>query len=291
MITLDGAIDIHVHAGPEVFPRIGDAVEVARRARESSMAGVVFKCHNQPSMTHAYFARRAVPEIETWGGIVLNGFVGGINPTAVAAALDLGARIVWMPTMHARNHVREFGAESYGISPLTLPPGARLQAGLTVLDETGALSAEARDVIDLAGQYRAAVATGHLGEDEIRAVAQACTAREIRCVVTHAFFPRHSAEFLVEVARAGAFIEVAAIVAFPMAHHLGHGMTLAQARDLIEKVGHERVVISSDAGQAYQPWPADVLQTFLRYLETVGVAREKLREMITERPRQILGLA
>jgi hypothetical protein len=160
---------------------------------------------------------------------------------------------------------------------------------LTILDERGALSPEASALIDLAACYQVAVATGHLGEDEIRVMAPACVARGVRCVVTHAFFLRHSDECLVEVARSGAFIELAAIVACPMAHHLGHGMTLAPARDLIEKVGHERVVISSDAGQLYQPWPADVLQTFLRCLETVGIAQEKLREMITERPRQILG--
>ena len=30
MITLEGAYDIHVHAAPELFPRIGDADETCR---------------------------------------------------------------------------------------------------------------------------------------------------------------------------------------------------------------------------------------------------------------------
>ncbi len=109
MLGLEGAIDIHVHAAPELFNRVGDAVDIAVQAAEHGMAGLVFKAHHEPTMTRAYYAQRQVPEVELYGGIVLNEFVGGINPSAVAAALHQGARIVWGPTMHAREHVEDLG--------------------------------------------------------------------------------------------------------------------------------------------------------------------------------------
>lgn len=31
MLSLEGAIDLHVHAAPEVFSRIGDAVQIGKR--------------------------------------------------------------------------------------------------------------------------------------------------------------------------------------------------------------------------------------------------------------------
>ena len=41
---------------------------------------------------------------------MLNRAVGGINPAAVEAALQLGGKHVWMPTVDAANHARTFGS-------------------------------------------------------------------------------------------------------------------------------------------------------------------------------------
>lgn len=291
MIDISGAIDIHVHAGPELFVRLGDAVDIARRAKEAGMAGLVFKCHHEPTPSRAHFARRMVEGIELWGGITLNQFVGGINPVAVAAALDMGAKIVWMPTMHADHHIKLLGAGTYGVPTMTLSKGATIAAGITVLDAAGTLTAETLQVIQMVALRGAVLATAHLSEVEIRAVARACAEAGAKCVVTHAFFPRHSIEFLAEMADLGAIIEVSAVVAYPMARHLMPGMSLAMARDLIKTVGPARVVISTDSGQIHNPWPPDILRGFLNCLEAVGIRGEDLRQMVVDRPRALLGLA
>src|SRR5713101_5133560 len=88
MSDIAGAIDIHVHAGPELFTRLGDAFDIARRAQEAGMAGIVLKCHHESTVARAYFTRKVIEGFDVWGGITLNQFVGGINPVAVAAALD-----------------------------------------------------------------------------------------------------------------------------------------------------------------------------------------------------------
>jgi Family of unknown function (DUF6282) len=114
MLSLDGAIDIHVHSSPEVFGRIGDAVEIARRCEAAGMRAVVFKAHHEGTTTRAYHANRELRNLTALGGLVLNDFVGGINPVAVKAALDQGAKIIWAPTMHSKHHEVTFGARGTG---------------------------------------------------------------------------------------------------------------------------------------------------------------------------------
>jgi hypothetical protein len=61
---LKGAIDVHLHAGPSVFPRLMDAVEAAEAARAAGMRGIVIKHHHTPTVDRAYLVHRAVPEVE-----------------------------------------------------------------------------------------------------------------------------------------------------------------------------------------------------------------------------------
>lgn len=291
MVELTDAIDIHVHAAPELFPRIGDTIDIARRARELGMSGFVCKCHHEPTTSRATLAQRAVEGVRIWGGIVLNGFVGGINPIAVASALQTGARIVWMPTMHAKHHIKVLGAGTYGIRSMTLTASATLTDGIEVVDPSGVLLDEARTVIQLVADADATIATAHLSPTEILAVAKEARRVGARCVVTHAFFPEHTTtDVLREAADEGAWIELSAVVAYPMARHFGHSMTLAQAGELIEMLGSDRVVLSSDAGQIHNPWPPDVLRAFANALVAIGIPGEDVRRMLTVNPRHILGI-
>jgi hypothetical protein len=290
MFDIAGAIDIHVHAGPELFTRLGDAFDIARRARDAGMGGIVLKCHHESTVARAYFTRKVVEDIGVWGGITLNQFVGGINPVAVAAALDSGAKIVWMPTMHADHHIKLLGAGTYGVPTMTLSKGATVTDGITVLDANGELTADTRQIIQMIALREAVLATAHLSEIEIAAVVRACQEFGTRCVVTHAFFPRHSIDFLVEMAGLGAVIEVSAVVAYPMARHLMPGMSLAMARDLIKAVGAERMVLSTDSGQIHNPWPPDILRAFINSLIAVGISADDLRYMVVDQPQKLLGL-
>ena len=293
MITLEGAYDIHVHAAPELFPRIGDAVDFARAARAAGMAGLVFKAHHESTVTRAYHTSLQVPGIELYGGIVLNEFVGGINPKAAGAALHQGARIVWGPTMHARRHVESLGKGTYGVGHMTLAPELA-SPGLGVRDGDGRLLDEMREIIRLTRRFDATVATGHLGEDDVRALVLGCEEEGARCLLTHVFFLDKSEEFLVEMGHHGALFEVSASVAFPLEHfmlrHHGGGMQLEWVASLVSAVGADRVVISSDCGQIHNSSPVEALRSFLNAVKAVGVAEDDIHAMIRSTPRTVLGL-
>lgn len=83
------------------------------------MKAILLKDHYYPTMPIATllndnmgFATRVI------GAIVLNNPVGGLNPFAVDYALKQGARYVWMPTAHARNHIDKTARELKGKFPV-----------------------------------------------------------------------------------------------------------------------------------------------------------------------------
>jgi hypothetical protein len=294
VFDMTGVIDSHVHAGPELFVRSGDAVDFATAARDRGYAGMVFKCHHEPTVTKAYFAQKQVPGIALYGGIAMNGFVGGINPLAVGAALEQGAKIIWGPTMHAAHHVAHVGAGTYGVPNLKLPPHLGLRPGIRAVDDDGALLPQMREVIALAKQYDATIATAHFGDDEVRQIVTACAEEGVRCVLTHVFFLDQQATFCEEMAATGAYLEISTAAANPLERFMfrchGDGMRLDLARDLIREVGRDRVVLSSDLGQDYNPPPVPAFEAFLTQLVAVGVPEADVRHMVTVTPRRILGL-
>ncbi|MEG4320899.1 MULTISPECIES: DUF6282 family protein [unclassified Microcoleus] len=82
---IEGAIDFHVHSSPDVIPRRLDDFEVAESAARSHMKAVVLKNHYASTAARAVLVNKIVPQIQVFGGIVLNRAIGGLNPDAVEA--------------------------------------------------------------------------------------------------------------------------------------------------------------------------------------------------------------
>ena len=84
------------------------AVKVGARA-------IVIKTHQGTTMDRAYLCNRynkivhGDKDFTMFGSITLNHPVGGLNPAALEVALKLGAKVVWLPTQHAQNHLAKFG--------------------------------------------------------------------------------------------------------------------------------------------------------------------------------------
>ena len=65
-ISLDGAIDFHVHSAPDSVYHSIDADDVARISRGMGERGLVLKSHYLPMAQLAYMVRKAVPGIEAF---------------------------------------------------------------------------------------------------------------------------------------------------------------------------------------------------------------------------------
>jgi hypothetical protein len=96
---LEGAVDLHVHGGPDLVPRRYTDLELAARARDAGMRAIVLKSHVESTVGRAASVAAATG-LEVHGGLVLNAFAsGGVDPEAVELSLQLGARVIWMPTV------------------------------------------------------------------------------------------------------------------------------------------------------------------------------------------------
>src|ERR1700757_2965720 len=147
LVDMQGAVDVHLHSEPDLFPRIADDVGVARHAASLGLRAVSLKCHSERTTSRAYLTMQQVPGIQVVGGIVLNRAVGGINPAAVEAALQLGGRHVWMPTVDAANHARTFGSTgAYDKQASTVADSS--DAGMQVFDAEGKATDGLHDVLD-----------------------------------------------------------------------------------------------------------------------------------------------
>ncbi len=284
---LEGAWDIHVHAAPSLFPRAADAFELVRLCRDAGMGGVVLKSHHGSSVEVAALARERYTDIEVYGGVTLNNFTGGLNPSTVECALALGGRIVWLPTIHARHHVERFAGKAMSsahASHASLGAGK----GLTVLDRSGELLPEARTVIDLVADRGAVLATGHLSPREVLAIHG--YAREerpsLQLLVDHVFFtvPSLSIDEVRELIDDRTWFELSYYSVSPLAR----ATTPAQVASAVAALPDAKWVLVSDTGQVGNPLSPDALARYCQELAVAGVPEDELARMVVDRPRRLI---
>jgi hypothetical protein len=279
-VDLAGAIDLHCHFGPDPHrARSVDAFEAASDAAAAGHRALVLKSHDFPTAALAWAVQRAVGGVAVIGGICCDREVGGLNPAAVEAALRMGARVVWLPTLSSRQDFERGVAAQLGI------PGP----GIAVTDDDGELRAETREVLDLVAEHGAVLATGHVSAAEHYAVVREFAGRA-QVVLTHATEelagPNLSAAQCAELAGLGAWVELCAMTC------IGTLATRSVAEMLatIRAVGIERVTLGTDLGQAVNPRPAAGLQTYADALFAEGLGEAEIRRMACANPARVLGL-
>jgi hypothetical protein len=287
---LRGAIDMHVHSGPDLYPRIQDHVELAQAARDAGFRALVIKSHNFPTAAHAIATSKAVPGIDVFGGIALNLHVGGLNPIAVEAALKYGARQVWFPTVDSLNHSKLTGGEvgqhgkglvvAGGLSQYT-----RNHPRIRVMSAEGSLAPGVHEILRMIAEAKVILNVGHTSYEEMeQLVLAAGTAGIGKIVVDHPFFSRLDLQQQKRLASLGAFINYTAGELLPRWWRV----SVEDFAAGIRRIGVTRVVISSDAGQLHNPPPVEALRITVQLLLEEGFSAEEIRIMLHENPAQLL---
>lgn len=283
---LQGAIEVHVHATPDIGERASDFIALAREYRQAGFAGVLIKDHFQPSTDRAYALNHLGGDgFRVWGGLVLNRPVGGFNPTAVAVAVERGARVVFMPTSAARNHLIRVGR--------LLPPYDRVRVmdagdeGMTIFGPGGSLLPEVVDIIDQVIAARRVLGTGHLSPDECIALAETAQARgSCRILVNHAshYISNLSVADQRRMVALGALIEHSWVAT----KHQHHPIRPEAIAEQIRAVGAEHCILSSDYGQPRLGSPVAGFRDMVATLLDLGITPEEIRTMIHTNPRRLL---
>lgn len=289
---LRGAVDLHYHSGPSPFPRLMDVTEAARQYDAVGFRAVVMKSHHHSTVMEILALAPLLEPlaIEVYGGIALNGPVGGLNPWAVDVALRMGGKIVWFPTMSSRAHLVYH--EVHHDSPFPTPSvPLRPERELSVLDETGKLRAEVYEIIDLIRETGAILSFGHMGIDQVRPVLEAAKQAGVeRLLLSHPDFVQQlSVEEAQSLAREGVTIE----------HCLGMYNDQSPRKDVwpierlthwIEAIGVERTVLGSDVGQRSNPPGVATYRRVLELLLAAGVTENDLGQMVGRNGAALLGL-
>lgn len=272
--------DLHVHASPDVVARRANDVEVMRSYEEAGFAGCVLKGHYDATMGRAAAAAAGL-RLTAYGGLALNQHVGGLNPAAVAAALRMGARVIWMPTVDARRHnlvhpprlchlEPRLGDVSYAIPPIDWSSERAV-----------------REVCALVGEADAVLATGHLSTEEIGWLVPVAKGAGVRRILlTHPTFrlPAMSADEVGELVGAGC---VAEITAYQLLEPRDVGA--ARLAALIRAIGYEHVVLSSDVGQPSSPSPPDAISFLIETLTSAGLDAAALAACASDIPRALVS--
>jgi len=289
--TLEGGYDLQIHVGPDVIARRIDDIDCAKEFLAHGMKGFVLKSHYIQTGERAQVVTKAVPGSHVFGAVTLNHSVGGLNPVAVELAGRTGCKIVWMPTVDAKNETagrldggneklpfwakiqRELAAE--GISP---PP-------LSVVDDGGQLTEPARRCLERIAKHNMILATGHLGRLEIFALVRAAKAMGLKkVVVTHAEFPSQNltGDEQNELADLGAIIEHC----FTTTYTAKAPWELAFAN--IRKAGVPRALLSTDLGQTINPPVAEGFGMFAQRLLDAGFTADEVRMMAVTNPTRLV---
>ena len=265
---------MHIHSAPDIFSRKVDAFEVAIRAKRAGMKAIVLKSHHNPTTMLSWALSRMINGIGVYGSVTLNtSSTGGVNPEAVEVALKLGAKVIWMPTISASNHLVHEGR----------------RGGIRIL-RNGEVIEEVWEVLGIIAEENGIVATGHLSVEEIIILVD--TAKSIgveKIIVTHPEFYiiNMPLEIQKELAERGAYVEYCCY----LTTRLGGSVKAKLIVERIKSIGAEHCILSSDLGQPENPYPDKGFKQFLEKLLEEGISIEELKTMTVTNPTKLLELS
>lgn len=278
--VMQGIIDMHIHAAPDVRARKLDDLELMEASVQRGVRAIVLKSHNFPTADRAYLVNRVAAEkypdakFTAFGGLCLNHPVGGLNPDAVETSLKLGAKVIWLPTNTAENHYRKNGKDP--------------SKGVVVTCDGKAVD-ELQDIFALVKQYNAVLATGHIGAEECFPVVEAARAAGVeKIVITHPEFwvvgmtPEQQADI---VRKYDVLLE--SVYAQPV--NGGYKINIPDNIAAMKAIGPEHFVISTDSGQTVNPY---WYESYTTYFKAVSEAftPEQVCKMTHDNPAWLLDI-
>lgn len=286
---LVGAIDLHCHSGPAAMPRILDHHEAMLDAAAAGFRAVLYKDHFYLGVAHAVILEKLVPDtgVRLFSGLALNNASGGINPHAVNHAINIGAKIVWLPTLSAANHLAQTQGQAKNF-----PKTAKRMLDpipLTALDANGRITDDTKMVLDLIAEGDIILAGGHLPAKELIQVFEEAGRRGVkRMLVNHpTYVVNCSDDDMKALVELGAYLEHS-ICMFIEGKSLE--FSPSDLAHYIELAGPERTVLSSDLGLQGAPRPIEGFRQIVGMLLDLQFSKQDIRTMIGDNAAWLLDL-
>ncbi|MCI8511100.1 MAG: hypothetical protein HFE83_03780 [Lachnospiraceae bacterium] len=274
----EGSIDMHVHVAPDPdWDRRLNTLETARFAEAGGMQAFVAKSFYYPTTTEALLVSGQMEQVTVFGSVTIGyGTTGGLENAALTIEnhAKLGCRVVWFPAFDAAYCRRGIGRDG----------------GICILDESGALKQEAKDVLAVAKKYDIVVCKGHMSYPETKALFEEAIRLGItRLVNTHPLsdswgvFTKEEIRYLADL---GAYTEIVFGNLMPRLD----AMDPSDYVDLVHELGAQRMIMSTDLAQCMDPTPAEGMRFFIGTMLQFGCTDEEVEWMAKKNPSKLLGI-
>lgn len=270
MQSLQGVYDMHIHTYPDLTKRTYNDFELVDVANKVQAGGIVIKSHHGSTASRAILAKlynkKCYPQsfLNIFGGISLNDEVGGLNASAVDYAVKLGAKVVWMPTICAKNDRIKHSKTG----------------GLTLLDNDEKLLPQVQEILEIIKENNIVLATGHLSPKEIYILVK--RARELKVekiLITHPEYwvVNLSLEQQIELVK---LYDVILEKVYIQPLLSGQWVDNLQVDlQVIKKIGAKNIAIATDSGYYKNLSWEVMLKNYLNYLEANGISQADITQM------------
>ena len=290
MEFLIGAVDSHVHCCPHINQRTVGLFDAVHAAAQAGLAGLGLMDVFANSSGLAALANRELGHlgVDVFGGVILEPYAGGLSARVVQTALKMGydgggARFVSLPCHHTA-----FVAKSERRSP------SYVETCLSI-ELSGELQDPLPEIIDLCIEADVVFNFGHLSGPECVRLAEASAKRGCQRMLCPAgYLTGDEASAVISF---GAILEYSFFV-FSHATDISQTMIDAErhrfvranferAVAIINQLGAENFVLSSDSGALVLPPPVEAFREFIVMFRSSGLMPNDIRKMTMENPRSL----
>ena len=252
---LTGSMDFNTQAYPDAENLRMDAMETARSAYESQMAGFVLKSAYYPSTPIAYLLNQMYPGLSIIGSITLNQFVGGLNPKAMMSPSSLNTKVVWIP-----------------------------KSTENTLTKNYSLSNPMKEILKIIAANNLVLALDQLSYSENIIILEEAEKNHIANIVTGFNNDIPNNDNLKHLTDFGAFIEFRFSSCMPP----NNPMSIKDIAEKIKFLGYDKCIVSSDFGQWYNPSPAEGIRLAISSLLKEGLDSTQITQLVKSNPLNIL---
>lgn len=290
---MTGAIDLHCHSGPSVMRRYFDHYEAMQEASAAGMRALLLKDHfySATPVTEVLNRHFGHLNVTLLSGVPLNNPVGGFNIHAVDHGIKLGAKLIWMPTYSAANHIEyhrthpEFVDQFPKTKRPMIPP-----TPLSVLDEAGRLRKEIPPILELIAAEDVTLSSGHLNIREIWPLFEEARRLGVkRLLCNHpTFIIGADLDDLRRLADMGVYIEHSSCMFTPGSKYNFFGPQ--KLKEVIDAGGVERTILGSDLGIYDNMRLVEGCRAVIEVCLDLGYSEAEVRKLTTTNAADLIGL-
>ena len=290
---MQGAIDLHCHSGPSVMPRYFDHYEAMQEASSAGIRALLIKDHYYSAtpvteMLNKHFKHLKVTMLS---GVPLNNATGGLNIHAVEHGIKLGAKLVWMPTFSAKNHIDQHKKDAHFKDKFPQTKKKMIEPEpLTIVDQHGKLLDEVKEILDLIAENDVVLSSGHVHISEAFALFEEAKRRGVKRLLcnhpTYVLGATH--EDIRRLVGMGVWVEHSVCMFIEGSKFKFYDPPELDA--LIKAGTVEKTILGSDLGQQGNPRLVDGFRNVIRTCLELGYGEAQVKRMVSLNAAELIGL-